>query len=124
MNIKSLIPFFIATLCLFSCATQKNGSDNKNASNTLKANLTSYNELTMDLASDPVLYTIDVTTPAGELKLRKLSLSQAKDLALTEALIQYQCAVLFNPQYTYLTKGNKVLRITVYGYPARYKNKQ
>jgi hypothetical protein len=78
----------------------------------------------MDLASDPVLYTIDVTTPSGALKLKKLNLEQAKDLALTEALIQYQCAVLFNPQYTYLTKGNKVLRITVYGYPARYKNKQ
>ena len=66
---------------------------------------------------------IDVSTPDGRAKLHKLSLRQAEDLALTEALMKNNCAALFNPQYTHLKKGKKVLRVTVYGFPARYKHK-
>ncbi|MCM1441357.1 MAG: hypothetical protein NC131_19455 [Roseburia sp.] len=47
-----------------------------------------------------------------------------QELALVEAIMANRCATLFNPKYTHLTRGNKVLRITVYGYPARYKARQ
>ena len=99
------------------------GSTTRNASNTVRAKNVSYNELTMDLAPDAITYTIDVSTPDGRAKLHKLSLRQAEDLALTEALMKNNCAALFNPQFTHLKKGKKVLRVTVYGFPARYKHK-
>lgn len=84
----------------------------------------SYNELTMDLDKNPISYTIDISTDDGRLKLNKLSVPEAQNLALVEAIMVNRCATLFNPQYTQLTKGNKVLRVTVYGYPARYKAKE
>lgn len=84
---------------------------------------TSYNELTMDLDPQGVSYTIDVSTPEGRAKLRKISLEDAKQLALIECIIKHNCATIFNPQFTHLVKGKDVLRVTVYGFPARYKNK-
>jgi hypothetical protein len=77
----------------------------------------------MDLDPQGIQYTIDVSTPEGQLKLRKLSLREAEDLALVEAIMQNNCATLFNPQYTHLSKGKHILRVTVFGFPARYKRK-
>lgn len=78
----------------------------------------------MDLDPTAVSYTIDVSTPEGRLKLNKISLRDAEHLALVECLIKHNCATLFNPQYTHLKKGKNILRVTVYGYPARYKAKE
>lgn len=114
----------IATLAICSCRTTRYGSTNRNASNTVKAKLESYNELTMDLAKDAITYTIDVSTVEGRIKLNKLSLRQAEELALTEAVMNNNCAALFTPQYTHLKKGKKILRVTVYGFPAYYKRKK
>ena len=100
----------IVTLAICSCRTTRYGSTNRNASNTVKAKLESYNELTMDLAKDAITYTIDVST--------------VEELALTEAVMNNNCAALFNPQYTHLKKGKKILRVTVYGFPAYYKRKK
>ena len=83
--------------------------------------IVSYNELTMDLDPTGVTYTIDISTPEGKLKLHKISLADAQQLALVECLMKYNCATLFNPQYTHLKKGKDILRVTVYGFPARYK---
>lgn len=106
-----------------SCRSLRSGSTSRNASNTVKAKITSYNELTMDLAPDAITYTIDVSKPDGKIKLHKLSLRQAEELALTEAVMTNNCAALFNPQFTHLKKGKKILRVTVYGFPAYYKRK-
>ncbi len=122
-----IIPFAtiaIVFLMLSSCSTLRMGSRNRNASNTVKAKIESYNELTMDLAKDAITYTIDVSTTEGKIKLHKLSLRQAEELALTEAVMNNNCAALFNPQYTHLKKGKKILRVTVYGFPAYYKHKK
>lgn len=121
---KILTPIIavITILTVSSCATIT-GSTTRNASNTVRAKNVSYNELTMDLAPDAITYTIDVSTPEGRAKLHKLNLHQAEELALTEALMKNNCAALFNPQYTHLKKGKKILRVTVYGFPARYKHK-
>ena len=113
---------FVIIITVSSCRTIA-GSTTHNASNTVRAKNISYNELTMDLAPNAITYTIDVSSPEGKAKLYKLNLRQAEDLALTEALMKNNCAVLFNPQFTHLKKGKKVLRVTVYGFPARYKHK-
>ena len=35
--------------------------------------------------------------------------------------MKYKCGTLVNPQYTYLAKGKRILRVTFYGFPAMYK---
>lgn len=110
-------------LCLAGCSV-KHTTHKRNADTTVRPTIESYNELTMDLDPEGVTYTIDVSSPDGRLKLNKLSVQQAEDLALIECLMKYNCATLFNPQYTHLEKGNKVLRVTVFGFPARYKKKE
>lgn len=116
-----------ATLTLSSCGVASQapsyGSSvsSRNADPTVNPTITSYNEYTMDLDPEPVTYTIDISTPDGRQKLKDISLIEAKELALVEAIMKCRCATLFNPQYTHLVKDNEVLRVTVYGYPARYK---
>ena len=50
---------------------------------------------------------------------------QSKDqqLVLRECIMKHKCSTIFNPQYTHLKKGKRILRITVFGFPAWYKNK-
>ena len=43
---------------------------------------------------------------------------------LTEAVMKYKCATIVNPQFTNLAKGKKILRVTVYGFPAKFKNQE
>lgn len=93
-----------------------------NAYTTVSNYNVSYNKLTMDLDDEPITYTIDISTEAGRMKLRNLSLDEACDLALVEAIMANKCATIFQPQYTHLVQKGKVLRVTLYGYPARYKH--
>lgn len=104
-----------------SCNPMKTTALDRNASATVAPDIISYNELTMDLDPSGVTYTIDISNPEGALKLKNISLYEAQHLALTECLIKYNCATLFNPQFTHLKDGKKILRVTVYGFPARYK---
>lgn len=95
-----------------------------NAYTTVTPQIESYNSLTMDLDDEPITYTIDISTQEGKSKLNKLSLNEAKELCLIEAIMYAKCATIFNPQYTHLIQKGNVLRITIYGYPARYKHTQ
>lgn len=97
------------------------GSHEQNSAVTVKPKIESYNEYTMELDPDGVTYTIDISTNEGKLKLKDLTLLEAEQLAVVECLIKYNCATLFNPQYTHLKKGKDILRVTVFGFPARYK---
>lgn len=124
MKAKFLIPalvFIIALTTFSSCKTTRTGAIEENSHTTVAPDIVSYNELTMDLDPEGVSYTIDISTPEGKLKLNKISLSDAQKLALVECLMKYNCATLFNPQFTHLKKGKDILRITVFGFPARYK---
>lgn len=125
MNTKILAYFcaLAVALLLTSCSTTKSGSTADHARDGVFTVNTSYNELTMDLDPQGVSYTIDVSTPEGRAKLRKISLEDAKQLALIECIIKHNCVTIFNPQFTHLVKGKDVLRVTVYGFPARYKSK-
>lgn len=88
-----------------------------------KTSIVSYNELTMDLDPEPIQYTIDISTEAGRAKLKGLSLEEAMDLVLVEAIIANRCATIFEPKYKHTMQNGKVLGILIYGHPARYKNK-
>ena len=108
-------------MIISSCSVMRTGSREENSHATVAPEIVSYNELTMDLDPVGVTYTIDISTPEGKLKLNKISLAEAQQLALVECLMKYNCATLFNPQYTHLKKNKDILRVTVYGFPARYK---
>ncbi len=104
-----------------SACSPKVSTRTLNAYTSVAPKIVSYNELTMDLDDEPITYTIDISTESGRMKLNNLSLDEACDLVLVEAIMSNKCATIFQPQYTHLLKGGKVLRITLYGYPARYK---
>lgn len=84
---------------------------------------TSINEYDLDVDVDGITYTIDISTPEGCLKLNGLNLKQAQQLALEEAAIANNAARIVSPKYTYLKKGKTIIRVTVFGFPARYRKK-
>lgn len=123
MNKRTFYLFTIifGLLIGISSCSPKISTRKLNAFTTVAPTIVSYNELTMNLDDTPITYTIDISTDAGRAKLNKLSVDEACDLALIEAIMENKCATLFNPQYTHLVQKGKVLRVTVYGYPAHYK---
>lgn len=110
-----------AAIMLASCSP-KLTSHVSDAVSVVQETNVSYNPLTMTLDTEPITYTIDISTRAGQVKLQGLTLQEARDLVLVEALMANKCATIFKPQYTHLVDKGKVLRITIYGFPARYKN--
>ena len=121
------ISFFGIIVCFLeglSSCSPKISTRKLNAYTTVAPNIVSYNELTMDIDKDPITYVIDISTEAGKMKLKNLSVDEACDLALIEAIMANKCATIFNPQYTHLVHKGKVLRVTLYGYPARYKQEK
>ena len=124
MKIKLLSTLFTIISSLFiltSCSTAHTGSHSRNSYHVPRTYIESMNDYALDVDPEGVSYTIDISTPEGAAKLNKISLKEAEDLALTEAVIKYNCAMLVNPQFTNLMNGKRVLRITVFGFPARYR---
>lgn len=118
--------FYLLTILLgllfgISSCSPKISTRKLNAYSTVAPTNVSYNKFTMDLDDEPITYTIDIYTDTGRAKLNKLSVDEACDLALIEAIMANKCATIFQPQYTHLVQKGKVLRVTLYGYPARYK---
>lgn len=103
--------------------TYQSTATSENASQFANTTVISYNEYTMDLDEETVEYTIDISTREGKTKLYGLSLQEAQKLALVEAIMFTRCATIHQPQYTQLVRDGHVLRVTVYGTPARYKKK-
>ncbi len=118
-----LVGVTFVTISLSSCRTSS-GAHGKNASMISKTLLKSENEYDLNISDTPMEYVIDVTTTEGAAKLNGLSLKQAEELALREAIIKNKCALIFNPQYTHVKKGKRILRVRVYGFPALYKNQK
>lgn len=109
---------------LYSCVTTKSGGDGYGSGQIISTENNSYNEFDLEASNELVSYTIDISTADGRVKLNNLSKKEARKLALTEAVMHYKCATLLNPQYKETTRGKRVLSVTVFGTPAKYKNKK
>lgn len=124
MNMKRHF-FILSVLALaglaFSSCRSTSGAHGMGASITSNTTVNSVNMYNLDISDVPMEYVIDVTTREGAAKLNKLSLKEAEELALREAVIKHKCALIFNPQYTYIKKGDRILRVRIYGFPAVYK---
>ncbi len=124
-NVISTIFFAATMVALFSsCTSARSGGSGANAQQIVRTTTESDNEYDLDISNEPVEYTIDISTAEGRQLLNKMSLRQAEQLVLRECIMKHKCGTIFNPQYTHLKKGKRILRITVFGFPAWYKNKE
>ena len=99
------------------------GSGGTDTGVSVDARGTSWNEYDLVPVGDRITYTIDISTPEGKQKLYKLSVSEAKQLAETEAARKYNCDRLIDPRFDFLKKGKRILRVTVDGRPGNYKTR-
>lgn len=114
--------FALVLLSLSSCRVAQSGSFGSSTDIDPYTKIRSINEYDLNVAEQGIEYTIDYSTPEGQLKLKKISLSAAKELVNAEAAMKYNCAMIVRPKYTFLKDGKQILRITVFGFPANYKN--
>ena len=122
-NILRIAAWSAVVLCaLSSCKTYRSGGSN--IYQNVPTTTSSTNEYDLEILPGTIKYSIDISTPEGAFKLRNLKKRQAMDYVRREAAIENNCATIFNPQYDILQKGRKILRITIYGQPAVYKNQQ
>ena len=119
------ISVLVSVILLSACSTPRSSSSfgGANPSEIVDIYTGSRNQVDLVISSDPITYTIDISTAEGRAKLQDLTLPEAEGLAIREAVMQSKCAKLVDPQFTNLMKGKRVLRITVYGFPAKYRNK-
>lgn len=96
--------------------------DNAGADVNLKN--TSFNQFDLTLLGNPIEYEINIASEEGAKLLKGLTLQQAKEKAAWNACIKYKCAVIFNPNFDCLTQDGRVLRVTLRGTPANFKNQQ
>ena len=123
MKYTSLIALIAISSVLLSCSSLRSGGEG--LTDTEIATYTeSINRFDLDVDPQGITYTIDISTQEGKLKLNGLSLEQAKKMALEEAAIKNNCARIISPKFSHLKKGKQILRVTVFGFPARYKNSQ
>ncbi len=116
-----IITLFCFILTMNSCSTTRTGAHSNNSYHAPRTYIESFNDYALDVEPEGISYTIDISTPEGAAKLKHLTIKEAEDLALTEAVMKYNCAMIVNPQFTNLMNGKRVLRITVFGFPARYR---
>jgi len=123
-RISFLLIIVAGLAALSSCSHYHSEAYSRNASIAPNTVANSYNNYDLIVSDEMVEYTIDISTPEGRLKLNKISEKDARELALNEALLKYKCAMLMNPEYTFAKNGKKILRVTVFGFPAKYKNQE
>lgn len=117
------IAVLVSCFLLSSCHSFQSGASG--ITNTEIATYTeSINRYDLDVDTQGITYTIDISTEEGRIKLNGLTLEQAKQMALDEAAIKNNCARIISPKFSHLKKGKEILRITVFGFPARYKNSE
>lgn len=121
MKYISLTAFAAVSLFISSCSSPRSGG-NGYTSTEINTYTESINRFDLDVDPQGITYTIDISTQEGKIKLNGLTLEQAKQLAIEEAAIKNNCARIISPKFSHLKKGKQILRVTVFGFPARYKN--
>lgn len=124
--ISSLFCLIVASICLVSCGTPQHQAHNyvDNASTNVELRNTSFNQFDLTLLGNPITYEINISTEEGAKLLKGLTLQQAKQKAIWNACSKYNCAVIFRPDFDCLTQDGRVLRVTMRGTPANFKNQQ
>lgn len=117
-----LVVLTIASMLLASCGVVRGVGEGIGVNKRPLDQITSDTEVGLVLSDQTIEYTIDISTNDGRLILNKMSEKEAKEYVTTAALIKYNCDVIFRPKYNILKKGKQIIRITMGGRPANYKN--
>lgn len=121
-NVFVALAVMFCTLAFNSCKTRYMSSWGEGSTLNPKVKATSINEYDLDISDDYITYTIDISTPEGKLLLNKKSLAEAQMTVENEAAMANKCDLIWQPKYSKLVDGKKILRITISGRPANYKN--
>lgn len=125
MKTNKLIIALLSVVFFESCHSLRGGAFGADTDIDPNTKISStHNNYDLVISETGIQYTIDISTADGAAKLRKCTLEQAKKIVNAEAAMANNCAVLVRPKYTYLMDGKKLIRITVFGFPANYKNIQ
>ncbi|MBR3433690.1 MAG: hypothetical protein IKH05_09155 [Bacteroidaceae bacterium] len=122
-HICFIITIAAAISVVSSCTTTYSGAGGTATGVGVDARGLSYNSYDLIPIGDRITYTIDISTPEGRQKLQSISLTEAKQLAETEASRKYNCDRLIDPRFDFLKRGKRVLRITVDGRPGNYRTR-
>lgn len=110
----SIVSMAALVICLSSCRSSGNVSGNNAIS--IGTSVVGENHYKIIVGEERIApYTIN-----NRKQLKRLSLQEAKDKVLQEAVIARNCATIVEPNYSYDMKGKKIVRITVVGYPGYY----
>lgn len=120
--ISNTVIFCFTAFAIISCRTYGGGAFGASTDIDPDTKITSVNEYDLIVSPNGVEFTIDYSTPDGRIMLKNISLDQAKELINAEAARKHNCAMIVRPKYTFLRDGKQILRITVFGFPANYKN--
>lgn len=118
-----IITIAAAISVVSSCTTTYSGAGGTATGVGVDARGLSYNSYDLIPIGDRITYTIDISTPEGRQKLQSISLTEAKQLAETEASRKYNCDRLIDPRFDFLKRGKRVLRITVDGRSGNYRTR-
>ena len=119
LSVVALLSAFL----LSACITTKSGAFGADTDIDPWTEIDSrHNIYDLIVAEQGIQYTIDYSTPDGRTKLKNISLPMAKKMVLSEAAMANNCAMIVRPKYTFLKEGKQILRITVFGFPANYRN--
>jgi hypothetical protein len=122
-HICFIITIAAAISVVSSCTTTYSGAGGTATGVGVDARGLSYNSYDLIPIGDRITYTIDISTPEGRQKLQSISLTEAKQLAETEASRKYNCDRLIDPRFDFLKRGKRILRITVDGRPGNYRTR-
>lgn len=114
----------VTTIFVSSCGSIYSGAGGTSTGMSVYATGRSANDYDLVPIGDRITYTIDISTPEGQQKLKNISLAEAKNLAEVEASRKYNCDRLIDPRFNFLKKGKRILRITVDGRPGNYRTKE
>lgn len=118
-----ILVFAASAAIVTSCGSLNSGAGGTSTGVGVDARGMSYNSYDLVPVGDRITYTIDISTPEGRQKLKGISLSDAKQLAETEASRKYNCDRLIDPRFDFLKRGKRILRITVDGRPGNYRTR-
>lgn len=113
----------IAALSLSSCKTRLT-TDTSGTKDIVTKQLDSKNQYDLIISDKPIEYVIDISTEAGRAKLNGISKKDAQALVYSEALSKSQSATIIDPKYTFTERNGRILGVKIYGFPAKYKNKE
>lgn len=116
----------IIVLCILSSSCKSFRSSAEGFTDTeIPTIIKGHGNFELEVDPQSITYTIDISTPEGRGKLNGLTKSKARKLALEQAAIKNSAARIVSPKFDFLQRGKReILRVTVFGFPARYKNTQ